>query len=49
MKGVGAFHSLIGGVFRVDADSLAESAKLVAVGSVPGCTQLGVAAESAML
>ena len=49
MKGVGAFHLLIGGFFRVNANLLADLAKFVAVGSVPGCTQPGVAAESAML
>ena len=49
VKGVGAFHSLFGEVFRVDANSLAESAKFVALGSVPGRTHPGVAAESVIL
>ena len=48
VKGAGAFHLLLGGVFRVDANYLVESANFFAVGSVPGRTQPRVAAESAM-
>ena len=49
MKGGGTLHLLLGGVFRVDTNSLAESAKFVTVGSVRGCTQPIVSAEIVML
>ena len=48
MKSVGAFHSLLGGILGVGANSLAELSKLVAVGRVLRLGQAGVTAQCAM-
>ena len=48
MKSVCAVHSFIGGVLGVDANFLAESSNLVAVGRVLRLGQAGVTAQCAM-
>ena len=49
VKGVGALHSMLGGVIGVRSYELSETAKLVGVRLVPGWTEAGVAAELAVL